>query len=787
MIRAIAIDCSALSKPYLYRKNNSNMTAARNISSLFLIGLTLLLGCRDMYEQDKYQRPEWLAGKIYTQITTRPDLSDYATCLQLTGYDTILDVTGSYTVFAPTNQAFEQWFTEHPEYGSNFENIPAQELENLVERHILQNSWSLRQLKSLDIYGWIDKEDPDNDKPRGYKRQTIQKNPDKKYYIVSEWQNDRIVDSLESGKYKKVFTTSRKYGPLFFDDYFGVNDLHGDDYGFYFDRSFESSSVYYGNSRIVSPEIFAENGFVYEVDRVTDPLWNAEEILQQQYPGFSFNSFGELINLFPLFSVDLEATNLQPEAKAGGVFDTLYYLNFPDLLFNIHEELTGPNTLNPDYTVRYQNGLLAPTDAAFQRFLDEIVTSNSGYPHWPDLEGVPLEVKRIIVNAHMTDKPVYRTNIEQGFRNGADEIITIDEANIAYKYYGSNCSFIGLDQAIVPRAFSSITGPVYLRPGYSTIRYAMEYAKTLPALKEAGKDYTFFVLSDDLFAEDSSLLFEITNIERNEFEFQAFDRSNERMTSISRNRLTKMILNQVGTLHPRGYARKEFIQNLAGNFIVVNNEENTVSGGLPSQWGYNSGLEIEIHPVQLEEETDNGSTFEVNGWLLAPQTPMYNRIISYPHFFGLIRQAGLYRELYDDFPFLVEGELYTVFIPSAEAVAAFNTDTLSQEELEKIVKYHFVRGARIWTDGSSPDGLYETLSKDDEASTQFSTRYATLNIETGADVIRILNSEGDLYCEIPEQEDDTNIMIATDMDPSAGSDHVITGVIHEIDSVLIKQ
>ena len=82
------------------------MTTKKNIFIVFLIGCTLLWGCRDIYELEKYQRPDWLVGKIYTQITTQPDLSDFSTCLQLTGYDTILDVTGSYTVFAPTNQAF---------------------------------------------------------------------------------------------------------------------------------------------------------------------------------------------------------------------------------------------------------------------------------------------------------------------------------------------------------------------------------------------------------------------------------------------------------------------------------------------------------------------------------------------------------------------------------------------------------------------------------------------------------------------------------------------------------
>ena len=56
-------------------------------------------------------------------------------------------------------------------------------------------------------------------------------------------------------------------------------------------------------------------------------------------------------------------------------------------------------------------------------------------------------------------------------------------------------------------------------------------------------------------------------------------------------------------------------------------------------------------------------------------------------------------------------------------------------------------------------------------------------------MIRILNNSGGLYTEIFEQPGATNVMIATDLDEDSNSryDYIITGVIHEIDSVLIKQ
>jgi len=388
----------------------------------------------------------------------------------------------------------------------------------------------------------------------------------------------------------------------------------------------------------------------------------------------------------------------------------------------------------------------------------------------------------------MAETPVYQTNIEQGFRNGADDIVTINESDVIHKYYGSNSTVLGLSEAIVPRAFSSITGPIYLRPGYSTLLYAMEYSKTLPALKEEGKEYVFYAQSDESFAEDSALFINWIDIDANRYKFNAYDRATERFSTISRNHLTKMILNHVGTSLPRGSANREFIENLAGNYIVVNNLDNSANGGLPNYWGYNGDSAVEKYPVQLEEETDNGKTYDVMGWFTIPTSDMYARIISYPHFYNLIIEAGLFNPIYYTFPFLTEGEIYTVFIPTEEALAAYDTDSLSTEELQQFIKYHFSRGTKIWTDGSGSSGYYETL-RVDESSTQYSKKYSTLNIETGIDIIRILDANGNLYTEITEQEGVTNIMIATDMDEESNSryDFTTTGVIHEIDRVLIKQ
>ncbi|HET6558830.1 MAG TPA: fasciclin domain-containing protein, partial [Prolixibacteraceae bacterium] len=149
---------------------------------LLLLGILfgLLTGCKELNEQEKFQRPEWLPGKLYTAVLVQKNLSLFTECLQLTGLDTILDVSGSWTVFAPTDDALRQYLSEN-NY-SALSDIPKEELEKITKFHIVQNPWSLGQLKVLGMNGWRAKNDA-NPNSYAYKRETILINPDEKYWI----------------------------------------------------------------------------------------------------------------------------------------------------------------------------------------------------------------------------------------------------------------------------------------------------------------------------------------------------------------------------------------------------------------------------------------------------------------------------------------------------------------------------------------------------------------------------------------------------------------------------
>jgi len=750
---------------------------------LFLIAAA----CNDQFESGgKYSRPDWLAGKVFDQIKDRPELSTFARCIRITGYDSIINKSGSYTIFAPNDEAFELYFQNHPGY-SSVEDIPFQELSRMVKYHIVQNPWSSEQLRSLDIHGWIDTLDQNNDEPRGYKRETLLRDKDRNYGVSqNEEETLIIVDTLQTQWFRKLATDSRKFAPIFFKEYFDIYDLNSADYEFYFGRPFESANdIFFGGGRIVTSDIFAENGFIHIIDRVVEPLQNAFQILSNNTGSNSYSKFLDVVNNFPEFRYNVEKTNDQPGADQGYVVDSLFDVNYPELTFDIINEKTkapsGTMGLPGNVSIRYHHGLIAPTNDAFDEFVQDYLV---GYNKWGSVSEAPHHIKRMIVNTHMANGPIYPTDFVKGYYNGENDLITIEPDNIIQKQYGSNCTFAGVNKMIVPRAFRSVTGPVYLNRGYSRAMYAIEYSGLLPALKRESENYMLFVESDAHLALDSSLNF---NRITEQFAVFLISGSSVQKITLTTNDLRNLILNHVGTSTPRGVARKEFIRNLAGNFIVVNNETGEVRGMSPTTIGYKGLEQTTVIPDKISTNSDNGSTFDITNWFSFSAPELYTKISNtYPQFHNLLKQAGLANEHEYRYTFISENENYTVFVPNDAALAGYRTDTLTTDELRKFLRMHFIQGNLIFTDGNKQPDYYET-NRVDEKSTTYATVYTKVYIDPGIDVITFPDKHHNYDYAVINESFKTNIIAARSLGTGTEAYPIIlsNAVIHEIDRVLL--
>ena len=721
----------------------------------------ILGGCEKFSDKEIYQRPDWLPGKLYTTVSVQENLTMFTECLRLTGLDSLIDVSGSWTVFAPTDEAMKQYLSDN-RYAS-ISDIPLNQLEKIAKFHIIQNPWSLEQLQSLSAFGWRTKEDG-NLNSYAYKRQTILKNKNEKYWIKRANKKDMIVtDSTSSDGYKKVFVESRKYVPVFYDLYLTVNGITSGDYNFYFGRSYEPGNVYFAGARILKSDIFAENGFVHIIDRVVNPMLNAKEILEREIQGETYKYFLEMVYwYYPTFEVNMAATINQPEVRHGGVVDTLWDLNYSQPVFAIQDERTGYEGSFTNLTLVAHNGMIAPTDDAFGKFVDHILTIKSGFPHWRDFQSLPQDVVQIIISPHFKANPIYPSSkiyrdffkVNGGFKQNEGDIIRAE--------FGSNCTFIGVNSYSPNRVFTSVTGPVFLRPVYSYFRKALLYAGIEDDIAYSNNELCFFPIPDYALKADSSMLLNWIDEEQNRYNFEEYNRTKHVIEPLARSTITNRILNHVGTSLPNGSANKEFILNMKGNYIIWNNTDNTVQGNLPCTIGYNGNIVQTCNPVSLNEPADNGKSWSVNYWFNFGNNNMRTVLFGFPKFYSLLNKAGFL----NSGSFIYENKNYTVFAPSDEAITNSQADKLSMEDLRTFLKNHFLQGKMIFTDNKQPSGNYQTVGG------------STLNVQTSPDLIEILDKAGNPYIVIPENEKTTNIMV------TQGS--AVSSVVHEIDKVLIR-
>jgi len=313
--------------------------------------------------------------------------------------------------------------------------------------------------------------------------------------------------------------------------------------------------------------------------------------------------------------------------------------------------------------------------------------------------------------------------------------------------------------------------------------YAIEQAGLSSALKRENENYLFYVENNLNSAADSSLLYDSST---GTFSLWQRAAGAAREFSLNTTDLRSLLMNHTATGIPTGGPRKEFFRNLAGNYIIINNETGEVKGTADTSVGYQGQEKKPNYPTQLSTDSDNGTTYDVENWFSFSAPNMFQKISSaYPVFHGLLIRAGLGNSFELRYTFLSENENYTVFIPNDSVLSAYRADTMQLQHLQDLLKLHFVQGSLIFTDGKMNSGYFET-SKIDEKSTEFTKIFSKIGIQTGTDVIEILDKTGAVYVTAEESEV-TNVMTgrnvgeADDVFPG----FVINGVLHEIDRVLV--
>ena len=264
-----------------------NLTATRMISQftrpLLIKGIllsTLVFAASCESEFDKYyERPSWLEEDAYKVLKSKGNFTHYLELVDRTLYSKILHGSGSYTIFAPNNVAFEKYL-KLKNY-SSVKDIPINEASDIVSYSMLYNQYTGLNLGNtwLSSSEWsigssVRKKTPSY---KGIYKDKV--NGDSVY--VFDAYSSAFDETIHDNRYLSVFTPA----------YFTSNALKSSDYNQFYSSEWGSIANVFG-SQIIESDIYCSNGVVHETDMVIEVPMNIDAMIMQYAEDASKSSQG---------------------------------------------------------------------------------------------------------------------------------------------------------------------------------------------------------------------------------------------------------------------------------------------------------------------------------------------------------------------------------------------------------------------------------------------------------------------------------------------------------------
>lgn len=728
----------------------------------FSLSILLLAGCKDEFDE-YYARPEGLEGPIYQVLSDsvrfRGNFDHYLALVEKAGYKETLSTAGYWTVFAPTDDAFEQYFQANNLSG--IDDISEEKAYQIVSYSLIYNAYSLRDL------GFYQKGAGQDTLSASFRRKTA-------YYkgVYKEEVSGQELDVVDANR--NGFDTyalddnNNKYMPYFMQHYLDRMNLTADDIEGFYDRPYTGAQV--ANALVVQSNVVAENGYIHTVDRVIEPMRNIADYLNDkpQYSLFKSILEMEFRTLQSNAALSYDA-NSYPElteryAPVYNLGGPVYVKSFTGgYAFSPNNEnfLSGGNDAQSDSWT-----LFVPENDALQEFLDEVLLEYYGA-----LANVPDPILFDFVNMHMWQTALWPSRFSLMTNTLNEEARFDPDTDLTDRQVLSNGLMYGTNKVQQGNFFFTVYSRPYLDPDYSIMLTLLDSYRF--TISDPGQNFALLLMSNYQLNEAG---FEYDPSARNQWTYngesaQAYERLN-RMLELSIIKLASP--DELDDLSGSG-----IFETMGGEYIRYENGEFFASGNVES------GENIVITESATYEAV-NGRDFYGLGLATYTEKVLAEIIFETPQF-SKFAEYLQYSPLYNPSSLQIEGvspgQFFTVLIPSEEAIneaiaegrLPADPQTNESTEIEQIaafIKYHFVPRNSIVPDGK------KIVSENGE---EFSTLLATLD----GDIKKVLidNSANGFQPPYTMTATDVNGNVANVLIPSS---NVLASyaVLHQIDRVL---
>jgi len=664
---------------------------------------TLFTSCKKTFD-DYYKRPDNLADPIYEQLAANGKFSKFLSLIDKSGYKQTLSAAGYWTIFAPTDSAFNA-DTEFAAFikGRGFSTVDAMDstTAQMVVKYLLV--YNAYQKSDIDDYqsslGWV----PD----LAFKRRTayytgFYNDTDYTGIAVKATQSNR--NNTGGVTYYVPADNSSKYIPYFTTEFLAAKGLSAADYNYFYPNStFSGFNV--ANAKVTQKDIAAENGVIHIIDKVVIPTKSIDEYLKGK-PDYSL--FRSILERFMvLFIKNTDATH-RYQVLSGSSSDVYVKVYSSLLAFSPNNEnffkLQDNDAQRDGWT------MFAPNNDSLSKYINTVVLQQ-----YPSINSLPLSIISDLLNAHMWQTSVWPSKFSSTFNYLGEAAKMNNTTDIIDRQILSNGIFYGTKKVNAPNVFSTVYGKPYLDPKYLIMTRLLDMDLkgiiTNPSVK-----YTLFMMSDAVIAAKGYSY----NTSTNGWTYVNPVGGASSTNDSNRLNLLRMLNacvvetpnNELAGIGNAGVSG--ITATYGGEFIKYNGNQVITAGSIEKN------VTIKIDSVR---PALNGQVVYVNDLLYFPYNQMGNTLLTlgtpaaseFNYFWNYLKNSTLFNTATNEITGIAGGTFYTVFVPKNSAIVQAVNDgvlpgtagvpnympTLTADKLkvENFINYHILDKKTVVANG----------------------------------------------------------------------------------------
>lgn len=476
----------------------------KKLWTIFMLAVSaaVFVGCSNLEDDDHYKVPDWLKGNAYEVLQKDGNYSTFLRGIELTGNQGIVSGKSLLTVVAPDNNAFNAFLTAKG-YASIDEMYQAQPqyVKNLIGMHLM--------------YFAFDWDKMVNFRPSdGDAATEEQKEVNAGYYYKHRTRSQDEIETVtnKSGEEIKVYHYER-YLPIFSNKLFESKGIDAaSNYNYFY-----PGTTWYGDmsegdgfniaNALVSDKgnVITDNGYLYHVDKVIEPL---NTIYGELCQNADYSQFRELYDSY------LEYVEV-PKVTADALGYMAYLRSHGELMPIAYEwpiDFSKSNFISQlDKLEKDGYNIFAPTNDALNQFFHTFWKPEKGYDHMKKQSADdktyldPLIVQYFIMQMFSKDKFIA---FPEEIANG--EVKTTYNTTVNFDPYAINperrkiCNngvLYGMDKMEAPAIFSSVAGPAFSDSTYQYYLYALDGSGLVPSLAADNSKYVTLMPSNQQFRD----------------------------------------------------------------------------------------------------------------------------------------------------------------------------------------------------------------------------------------------------------------------------------------------